>query len=298
MSPTQAREIIEAAGERIADWKSRLRISTGNGVETWDNQGSQLVSVSTSAEEVGKSPVNLEVILWASLLRVRVLDPIDIPPSDGVEPRPGFRLSEGGVFTDFKDWHDYQRLPVLQSGQYISEDSYKDPNKLEPSDILSGYFEPVYSGIEFSGFNALYLPVFVQTALNGGYDYQNNTTSTVTIELSIRAYTSEYMLERSFKGLEPEFSKGQSIGAYDLMIRQYDAEQGPYYYTPEGVDFQGNITEPILNYSTNPLLTSTRQRVGFAPVTMTFTSRRNGYNVASPGWTSEGIIEIMGYRKV
>ena len=296
MSPTQAREIIEAAGERIADWKSRLRITTGNGVNTWDNQGSQLVSVSTSAEEVVKGQVNLEVILWASLRRVQILDPIDIPPSSQT---PGYRLDEGGVLVNFKDRHEYRRLEVLQSGQYVDEASYKNSDELVPSEILSGYYLPKYTGDSFNGdYRAEYSPVFVQTSnAPGGFDFQNNTTSTVTIELSIRAYTLDYLTERSVRGLDPEFSKGKSIGSYDLMIRQEDAEQGPYYYTEGDLDNNGNII-PLLTYSTNPILTSTRRRIGFEPTTLTFTSRRNGYNVSSPGWYSAGVISIMGYRKV
>jgi hypothetical protein len=294
MSPTQAREVIEAAGERIADWKSRLRINTGRGVETWDNQGNQLVSVSTSSEEVVKERQNFTVILWATLRRVRFLDPIDIPPKDGAEPRPGFRLSEGGVFVDFKDRHEFMTLDSLESGQYSNEETYKNSDKLEPADpdyFPAGYFRAVYEGTPFYGYEALYRPVSVQIGPEG-YEFQNHTVSTVTIELSIRAYTPAYINDRNNRGLDIEFSKGQSVGYYDMMIRQSDSDKGPTGSIGAYSDFNGG------RYSTNPVLTSTRQRIGFAPVTMTFTSRSNGYNVASPGWESVGQIEIMGYRKV
>ncbi len=296
MSPTQAREVIEAAGERIADWKSRLRINTGRGVETWDNQGNQLVSVSTSSEEVVKERQNFTVILWATLRRVRVLDPIDIPPTNGAGARPGFRLSEGGVFVDFKDRHQFMELNLLESGQYSDEESYKESDKLKPADpdyFPAGYFSPLWRGVPFYGYEALYIPVSAEIGPSG-WQFTNHTVSTVTIELSIRAYTPAYLYDRSNRGLDVEFSKGQSVGYYDMMIRQLDADRGPTFsggaYSEPGT-FGGR-------YSTTAILTSTRQRIGFEPTTLTFNSRNNGYNVASPGWQSPGLIEIMGYRKV
>jgi hypothetical protein len=72
MSPTQAREIIEAAGERIAEWEDRLRITNGDGVEVWNSSGGQMVAVAPADKAPPFEPV-LEDWEWYLFYRTIVI---------------------------------------------------------------------------------------------------------------------------------------------------------------------------------------------------------------------------------
>lgn len=318
MSPQQAREIIEAAAERIAEWKQRLRINTGRGVETWDNPTGQLVSVSAPGEEPVKEPPEFTIYLWANTTVVSIEEPVYVPATDSA---PGFLLDPGRTVVEQTGWYQHSQIVALSRGQYYAEESYRNPDDLienlgtsaYPS--IAGYFHPRFPGgimrplapMERSSLypvqptqhptrGALYRPQSVWID-DEGYQFINRTTTIVNVELSIRGYLPEYLDDRAKRDLDPEFEKGQSVGPYDLRIRQYDAVKGPDFYAPprteDGIDYEGYVT-----WATNPLLTSSRQRVGFAPVSLTFTSRANGPFIYSPGWESRGQIDVMGYRKV
>lgn len=289
MSPTQAREIIEAAGERIADWKSRLRINTGRGVETWDNQGSQLVSVSTSTEEVTKEPVELRVSLWVSEFREVIAYPKNGNSFNG----------DLEVTTQRVDYRSFYDVSGLQSGEYIAEESYKDPSATVAADLggirvlYPKYTESNTEGVENFDLSAFYAPQTEEdpTGIGGGgipsgifTNYAPRKTSKVTLVLSVRAHTYDYINDRTRRGLPIEFSKGQSSGSYDFMIRREDEEVVGIYKTPSTV------------------LSSFRQRVGFAPVTLNFESANNEPFFNQPyfsrGWFTSGVLSIMGCRKV
>lgn len=290
MSPTQAREIIEAAGERIADWKSRLRINTGRGVETWDNQGSQLVSASTSAEEVTKEPVDLRVSLWVSEFREVISYPKNGNSFNG----------DLEVTTQRVDYRSFYDVSGLQSGEYIAEESYKDPSATVAVADLGGISvaRPKYTESNTEGVRDFDLPAFYapQTeedpnGIGGGgipngifTVYSPRRTSKVTLVLSVRSHTFDYINDRGRRELPVEFSKGQSNGYYDFMIRREDEEAVGIYE------------------ASSTVLSSFRQRVGFEPVTLNFVSANNEpfYNQPyfSRGWFTPGVISIMGCRKV
>lgn len=317
MSPAQAREVIEAAAERIAEWKSRLKINTGRGVETWDNKVGQMVSVRAPQEEVVKEPLVLTPYLWVKTTRVSVLDPVYVPAT---ESQPGFLLDGGRTITEQTGWYVHQQLRVLASGEYSDEESYQNSDDLTPVTELGyyprqpGYFWPTYFGTSLAPFElgrfsfvvppeqavsagALYRPESIQIR-DSAYEFTNRTTTTLTMELSIRGYNPDYLDDRRRRRLLPEFEKGLGIGFHDLKIRQWDSVQGPPFYVPPYVDGDGVSQPGGYTWATTPLLTSSRERIGFAPKTLTFASRDNGPKVWSPGWESPGYIELMGYRKV
>lgn len=317
MSPTQAREIIEAAAERIAEWKSRLKINTGRGVETWDNKVGQMVSVRVPQEEPVKEPLVLTPYLWVNTIRVSVLDPVYVPAT---EFSPGYLLDEGRTITEQTGWYIHRQLSVLASGEYVNEEGYKNPDDLTPVTELgyypnvAGYFfptnypltdlAPVERSTSFIVMpeqsitaGALYTPEVIWSDYDG-LKFGNRTTTTVTMEVSIRGYNPDYLADRARRDLLPEFEKGVGIGFYDLMIRQQDAIQGPSFYVPPYIDGDGVEQPGGYTWAPTPLLTSSRERVGFAPKTLTFTSRNNGPKIWSPGWNSPGYIAVMGYRKV
>jgi hypothetical protein len=318
MSPTQAREVIEAAAERIAEWKSRLKINTGRGVETWDNKTGQMISVRVPQEEPVKEPLVLTPYLWVNTIRVSVLDPVYVPAT---EFSPGYLLDEGRTVIEQTGWYVHQQLSGLASGEYVNEEGYKNPNALTPVTELgyypnvAGYFYPTNAPAmeELAPFDswsnfivepeqpitagALYLPETIYSDYDG-LRFVNRTTTTVTMEVSIRGYNPDYLDDRARRDLLPEFEKGEGIGSYDLMIRQEDAIQGPSFYVPPYVDGDGIEQPGGYTWATTPLLTSSRERIGFVPKTLTFASRDNGPKVWSPGWTSRGDIAVMGYRKV
>lgn len=68
MSPTQAREVIEAAAERIAEWEDRLRITNGDGVEVWDSPNGQMVAVAPAGAPAPFEPMKED---WNWFLFVR-----------------------------------------------------------------------------------------------------------------------------------------------------------------------------------------------------------------------------------
>jgi hypothetical protein len=278
MSPTQAREVIEAAGERIADWKSRLRITTGNGINTWDNQGSQLVSVSTSSEEVVKEPPDMVTILWASFFSETFVYPRDMNSANG-----DVAYSTISYGFDHPFYGQFRTLKNLSKGQYESKEKYNDPDAIELTD--SGY-RPKYST-----FSAIQFPLDVpfrpQTEYDDNFVRFNLLTSKMTVTLSVRTYTRDLFRYLSGPsndnelGRKKKFDKGQSTGYYDFMIRQEDQTANGY-----------------------PVLNSFRQRVGFTPVTLNFQSLANEpyeeppFIFGTPGWPTPGSIAIMGYRKV
>jgi len=321
MSPQQAREIIEAAAERIAEWKSRLRINTGRGVETWDNPTGQMVSVSAPEEEIVKEPQEFTIFLWANTLMVSIEEPVYVPATPSY---PGFLLDPGRTVIRRTGWYLHDFISPLNSGEYVAEEQYKNPDEIAPNGPdnyprgVAGYYFLRYGSqfrrlapLDASTYSpydvkpaegiprgAFYTPQMIQTGLEVTWEFTNRTTTTVTMELSIRGYTPEYLADRERRGLKPEFEKGQSVGSYDLMIRQTDAVKGPDFYVPPYTDENGTYHEGGMVWATNPAPTSNRRRVGFAPVSLTFNSRVNGPHTYSPGWTSQGDIDIMGYRKV
>jgi hypothetical protein len=319
MSPTQAREIIAFADAHIAEWKSRLRLNTGRGVETWDSPTGQMVAVSAPEDEEVKEPLVLTPYLWANTTRVSTLDPVYVPAT---ETRPGFLLDSGDTVTEKTGWYVHTVLPALASGEYFNKEEYLNPDALTPVTDLgkypyrAGYYWPTNDSVGtdlapfdlFSGFlfppqqvitaGALYSPEGVQSGLSGDLEFTNRTTTTVMVKLAVRGYSPSYLDDRRRRGLLPEFEKGVGIGAYDLMLRQQDLTQGPYWYVGPYTDDDGTYREEGMTWATTPVLTSHRHRVGFAPVSLSYTSRANGPKFSSPGWTSPGVIEFMGYRKV
>lgn len=315
MSPQQAREIIEAAQGRIDEWKSKLRITTGSGVEAWDNATGQMVSVFPDEGEPVKEPLVLTPYLWANIQRVSILEPVYIPPTELV---PGALLDPGRVLVESTGWYIHGEMRSLYSGEFFGEEAYKNPVTLVPNTEPpgrypreEGYFtstvfpdsdlptvvphQPYYPWIvppqESVTAGVTYRPETVDNS-TGEWIVENKTTTIMSIELSIRGYHPDYLDDRANRNLLPEFGKGQGVGFYDLRVRRTDLVEGPPFYAPPGVDENGAPYEGYMTTATTPQLTAERERVGFPPKTLIFTSLSSG-RYASPG-----TIEVMGYRKV
>jgi len=329
MSPTQAREIIEAAAERIAEWKSRLRVNTGRGVESWNNKTGQMVSVRVSGREMVKEPVVFTNFLWANITHFKSWDPSYIP-KETISGRPipdgGQLLRRGGVETLETGWFVFSTLGNLTSGEYDDEDRYLHSDDLLDSETFPGYFNLRYSGHRIAPLSpdylsrdppakepiptgARYLPeriglgmhyrdsyyVYPHSGEMFGWISQNSTNTTVTVRLAVRGYSPDYLDDIARRNLPVDFEKGQGVGAFDLLLRQEDSILGPAFSTPPYVDEYGNDMPGGLSYSSNPLLSTRRVRVSRAPTTTRFISRPiDSYYVSE----SPGIIELMAYRKV
>jgi hypothetical protein len=321
MSPTQAREIIEAAAERIAEWKSRLRVNTGRGVESWDNKAGQMVSVRVPVREVVKEALVLTNLLWVNITHVETRDPAYIPTETvGGSPVPGggTLIDGGGVTERVTGWFVFSSLGNLTKGEYDDEDRYRHSDDLVSSS-LPGYFRPKYGGTSIAPLSpnylrahppakepiptgARYLPERIGLGghySNGYYEYgwyaQNRTTTKVTVQLAAKGYTPDYLDDRASRGLSVEFDKGKGIGAFDLQLRQTDAVLGPAVNYPPYTDEYENDQPGGITYYSNPLLSSSRVRVASFPTTIQFSSRPfdSVYVPESPG-----TVELMALRKV
>lgn len=306
MSPEQARQVIQDAAEYLDEWKNRLRINTGRGVETWDSPTGQMVAVSPEGEEEGKEPAVLVVYLWVNSRRVTVREPVSIPGGGGAG-------DPGGVDTEVTGWYVPFTLSWLAPREYPSEYDetvFRDSDLLEDEPGQPGYYRPVYrpGSDQYLAPTRSFAnsPLLPETLLTGGANYypQNSAapsgriSSTVSMEIAIRGYTPEYLDDRANRGLDPEFSKGVGVGSYDLILRQDDRVKGPDYYVLPYTDEFGTYHPGGTGWATNPHLTSSRVRVGFYPVSLTFYPLVNGPDLSSPGWGSDGQVSLMSYRKV
>jgi hypothetical protein len=278
MSPTQAREVIEAAAERIADWKSRLKINTGRGVETWDNVTGQMVSVSVPQEMMVKEPLVLQSVLWANTRRVTTITAGIDEPAETIDEASG--------------WYGVSYLNTLTAGQSVpprTSDQYKYPDALQPVvGFPEGYFSPTYDPVIALAPDTVSLDRVTDPqeeitagAIAGVTSTGRIIASTLSTELSIRGYTSDYLQDRARRGLQAEFDKGVSIGNYDLVLRKQDTTAGPII--GEGEDAY---------YAPTTVLASSTHRIGFAPSSFIF------YSTLTSVFGSPGIIGVMSYRKV
>lgn len=323
MSPTQAREIIEAAAERIAEWKSRLRINTGRGVESWDNKTGQMVSVRVPGREMVKEPVVFTNYLWANITHFKSWDPSYIP----TETMGGFPIAGGGqiingggVKTLETGWFVFRQLGNLTSGEYDDEDRYRHSDDLVNSATLPGYFSAKYGGYPIAPLSSYYLSsnppakeiiptgaLYLPERIGEGYHYsdagyyefgwysQNRTRTTVTVQLAVRGYSPDYLFDRERRNLPVDFEKGQGVGAFDLRLRQTDEILGPAVILPPYVDGEGNDQPGGPTYYSNPLLSTRVVRVSRAPTTTIFSSRPID-SIYVP--QSSGTVELMAHRKV
>lgn len=304
MSPTQAREIIEAAGERIAEWEDRLRITNGDGVEVWNSSGGQMVAVAP-AGRAPQPPEPLEIlsILWAEI----VLDG-SVASLFGVSAEgQSYKISDGYTFQRFSGNVPLATMsflpPLAYGGQgdsaTLSREAFNNPDRLVSNDVYTYAIT-----IPIAPFRDLASPYnnpqppyerITEGALSDGEyidsenpytNSQGQRTTRVGVRMAIRGYTSDYFYDRMQRRLPLEFGKGQNIGSYDLIIRQVDR-----VFDGLGTPDENGNQAVFSRISPN----SRRVRVGFSPTVAAFSSTTPSEPVSV---TSPGDIGVVAYRKV
>lgn len=151
MRPEQARAIIESAREKIDEWKIRLMLGAGNGVEVTGSIGNQYVSLYPAGEEPPQpEPPLLEIVLWAKFDYSRTSLASD---KNATAPVPGFAtFSTTG-------WFPETFLQAAKAGEYLGRAPTARPDGRETrSDLrtafLSGtgyydYIHEIYSSPPF-----------------------------------------------------------------------------------------------------------------------------------------------------
>jgi hypothetical protein len=312
MSPTQAREVIEAAAERIAEWEDRLRITNGDGVEVWDSPNGQMVAVAPAgAPAPPPEPLEFVPVLWADIGRTTSVEAVYVI---GEDKKP-VKVAEGYTVIEQSGLVPLIGPSYLNSGEYGGQGenslaAFNNPNAtVQTPGMPAGYSSIYYAGTLdlapfgpddlFSIKNAPVLPKSVITA--GAFsslesideeqsppNYQGTTSTTIGMSLSIRGYSPSYVLDRQNRGLPIEYNKGLNIGSYILVIRQDDASQGPSY---TAIDADTGL--PYLTASATAAPVSRYLKIGFQPTVAGFFSAP-----VFRGGSSGGSIGVVAYRKV
>lgn len=302
MSPTQAREIIEAAGERIAEWEDRLRITNGDGVEVWNSSGGQMVAVAP-AGRAPQPPEPLEIlpILWAEIGLAGSVSSLFGIDSEG----QSYKISDGYTFQRFSGNVPLAIMtflpPLAYGGQgdsaTLSREAFNNPDRLVSNDVYTyAVAIPIAPfGDLASRYNNPQPPYerITEGAKSEGSSYDDETrdgvgqrTTRVGVRMAIRGYTSDYFYDRMQRRLPLEFGKGQNIGSYDLIIRQDDR-----VFDGLGTPDENGNQAVFSRISPN----SRRVRVGFSPTVAAFSSTTPSEPISV---ISPGDIGVVAYRKV
>lgn len=312
MSPTQAREIIDAAAERIADWESRLRINTGDGVEAWDTPTGQMISVLAPMTVAPTTePLEFVPVLWADIGRTTSVEAVYVIAED----KKPVKVAEGYTVIEQSGLVPLIGPSYLNSGEYGGQGenslaAFNNPNAtVQTPGMPAGYNSIYYRGTLnlapfgpedlFSIKNAPVLPKsFISTGAyssNEAIDeeqnprnYQGTTSTTIGMSLSIRGYSPSYVYDRQDRGLPIEYSKGLNIGSYILVIRQEDYSQGPSY---TAIDADTGLAYLTTSGTATPV--SRYLKIGFQPTVAGFFSAP-----VFRGGSSGGSIGVVAYRKV
>jgi len=314
MKPEQARQILTEASDYISEWKSKLMVVSGNGIDIKDSSAGQFVSMGGPPGEPPLEPTSYTTFLWANITQTETRAELVIENSHGEK----ILIDEGGVTVNETDWCIIHELNFIESGEYVpSKEAFNHPNDLseDTNALVSGYFYPTYfDAIEVAPMDinrrrpypkvtiwrgAYYAKELYSTGFGEDF-FRNETTTNLNIKLSIRGYEPAYVDGRDKKLLPIEFNKGQSVGSYELKMRKEDTVVGPAIPSVSYFDEFGDPREEPLyydDYGTNPDLSSSSVRVGKTPVTVIYNSvpvdsfYQNFY-------TNPGIITIVAYRKV
>lgn len=152
MRPEQARAIIESAREKIDEWKSRLMLGAGNGVEVTGSIGNQYVSLFPQKYESDIHNRSYYLFLWTRVRRyVRSYGMFryfrrKTPDQDGVFPTFILIIPPSSV-EEHGDWAavPFDRLLPGQFPGYSKEeknesrDAFYNPGKIKETENLGRY---------------------------------------------------------------------------------------------------------------------------------------------------------------
>lgn len=295
MKPEQARQILTEASDYISEWKSKLMVVSGNGIDIKDSSAGQFVSMGGPPGEPPLEPATMAVYIWAKMA-VDVTERYD-PDSPVFNPTTDID-SDYTLSTD--EEVIIAGIELLEAGQYgdggfdrSAKDAYNNPDaRYQPTfeGALPGYTALVYPGgfgilpnsNEGIPFGAVYYPA------SDTYIPQPKASPLIKGRVTIKFYVRGYFEETPI-----EFSKGLNVGKYSLVIRQLGEVEGPPYPYDAYIDENGN--EIPAGQTTSGLYTSESRRitVGYSGTVASFTPQS-----AEPWSWTFGEIELVAYRKV
>lgn len=292
MKPEQARQILTEAADYISEWKSKLMVVSGNGIDIKDSSAGQFVSMGGPPGEPPLEPTSYIVVLWAKIeVRTEVKFSVDENVAPFGEDYTVEYSSDGEV--------SLAGIEFLEVGQYgdggydrSAKDAYNNPDaRYQPTnpEAKPGYTALVYPGATevlpndfgYSTLGAAYYPAYFSN-ING--DFHNpELKNYVTIKFYVRGYEGE----------SREFSRGLNVGKYSLVIRQLGEVKGPEYSFDAYIDEDGNEVPAGMTYSSLETSESRRITVGYSGTVASFYPQS-----AEPLFGTNGEIELVAYRKV
>ena len=294
MKPEQARQILTEAADYISEWKSKLMVVSGNGIDIKDSSAGQFVSMGGPPGEPPLEPATMAVYLWAKIearteTKYSVLEELEglgedstsVYSSDGEVNLAGIEFLEVGQYGD----GGYDRSA---KDAYNNSDSRYQPTG---EGALPGYTSLVYPGAtdilpssaaSYTNLGAAYFPAFYSTI--DGIQYGPEVKNYVTIKFYMRGY---------FEGTPIEFSRGLNVGKYSLVIRQLGEVKGPEYSFDAYIDEDGNEVPAGMTFGSLSTSESRRITVGYSGTVASFNPQS-----AEPLAGTNGEIELVAYRKV
>lgn len=291
MKPEQARQILTEAADYISEWKSKLMVVSGNGIDIKDSSAGQFVSMGGPPGEPPLEPATMAVYLWAKIearteTKYSVLEELEglgedstsVYSSDGEVNLAGIEFLEVGQYGD----GGYDRS---------AKDAYNNPDaRYQHPEANPGYTALVYPGATevlpndfgYSTLGAAYFPAFYSTIY--GIQYGPEVKNYVTIKFYMRGY---------FEGTPIEFSRGLNVGKYSLVIRQLGEVKGPEYSFDAYIDEDGNEVPAGMTFGSLSTSESRRITVGYSGTVASFNPQSTELLAGT-----DGEIELVAYRKV
>lgn len=317
MKPEQARQILTEAADYISEWKEKLLVVSGNGIDIKDSSAGQVVLMGGPPGKAPLEPEGLQVYLWGEItLTKRVFyhglqdsyygtyfpsnDSTEVYESGKVILAPIEKL-EAGDYNSYSDGEGskyaeeaYNNPDDRESaGQGFTRLVYPDAWSIAPSINNSQYPGPDYPQNYPVDLGALHSQLS-QDGFSGRVSPEVKVS--LTMKLYIRAFTagySDYVLNKG-TGERLDFTKGVGVGAYDLAIRQIGSKQGPNIPYPAYTDSDGVYHPAGYTITEQSTSESRKIRVGFTGNETSFLPQ----DFNNPYWDSPGTIEIVAYRKV
>ena len=303
MKPEQARQILTEAADYIGEWKEKLLVVPGNGIDIKDSSAGQVVLMGGPPGKAPLEPEELYVYLWARY---------DLTMQTTRYNDPNYGLLDPGTTTTYSTEElIVYNLDSLEAGEYSNKEAYGDPDaryQPEGAGAISGYTSLVYGGWQvlptppsygwigpvpeqYPPFGAVNRPQYLSYP---PLQFSPEFKGFATIKFYVRAFTKTYVDYILSKGQKLQFAKGVGVGNYDLIVRQIGSKQGPSYTIPAYTDEFGTYYPPSSTFNALGTSESRTVRVGFVGNEVSFSPQA----LDNPYFESPGTIEIVAYRKV
>lgn len=313
MRPEQARAIIESAREKIDEWKSRLMLGAGNGVEVTGSTGNQYVSLYPIGEEPPQpEPPLLEIVLWVKFDYSRTSLASD---KNAAVPIPSFAtFSTTG-------WFPQMFLQAAKAGEYLGYAPTARPDgRVTRSDLKTaflsgtGYYNHIYDSYpsSFSPLISEQRAGTVDTRWSPSQDYV--TANLVGIDASFSVFSSDdtpsansytasdrpgngYNGWYSVLGCRSSTKLSLAVKGYLSSTLSYKRQTGQLvaFDDPSAINVGAYDMGFGMSRSGSEAVIKTTARVGFAPTSLQFSSLE-----PSNTWdyTQGNILRSSVYRKV